>query len=717
MAGNSSIIQNPDLDQWVEIGKDEKIYIHTGKVNIGQHISTALAIIASEELDVDYSRIDVKFTETGIDPNEGLTAGSLSMSNSGHAVRLATATARHFLLVTAADTLDVDIETLEVDDGLIRSQKTNQFVTYWELMGGEKFCIPIDQSINIKTPDKQHLIGQRVITHGMADMVSGRYKYVHDIKFPGMLHARPIRPPHYHARLKSLPTDIEKQFADKGITLVRDGSFLAVAGPKEFAVIKATERLASAAEWDMGNGLPTSELFSMLTTNERISLPVWDGAPHNEPVLQMADPPSDASVTISAEYLKPYHMHGSLGPSAACVVYQEGRLDIWSHTQGVYPLRGALALAFGMKEDDIHIIHTPGAGCYGHNGADDAVFDAALIARAIQGVPILLKWSRDDEHAWEPYGSAMFIKLRGSIDPNGKIIDWNHESYSDTFNMRPMPMSEGSPAGKLLGANYLAEPIDRPEPQPAMGKNVGIHRNLDPLYIFPKRRLVKNLVRGMPLRTSALRSLGAFGNVFAIEGFMDELAKEAGIQPDEFRLKHLDDKRAKDVIRELVKHMSADSAGSVDLRGKGIGFARYKNSAAYVAVGIELSVDDAAAVHVHRAWITCDAGEVVDSDGLTSQMEGGLIQAISWTLFEEVTWDEGGITSRDWDSYPILKFNNVPHIKTILINQPGQPYLGAGEAVTGPSGAAIANAIYNTIGVRMRRMPFSPKNIQATAIR
>ena len=218
-------------------------------------------------------------------------------------------------------------------------------------MGGEKFCIPIDQSINIKTPDKKHLIGQRVITHGMADMVSGRYKYVHDIKFPGMLHARPIRPPHYHARLKSLPTDIEKQFADKGITLVRDGSFLAVAGPKEFAVIKATERLASAAEWDMGNGLLTSELFSMLITNESISLPVWDGAPHNEPVLQMADPPSDASVTISAEYLKPYHMHGSLGPSAACVVYQEGRLDIWSHTQGVYPLRGALALAFGMKED------------------------------------------------------------------------------------------------------------------------------------------------------------------------------------------------------------------------------------------------------------------------------------------------------------------------------------------------------------------------------
>ena len=716
MADNGSITQHPDLDQWVEIGADERVTIHTGKVDIGQRISTALAIIAAEELDIDYDRIDVKRTETGIDPNEGMTAGSMSMQLSGNAVRLATATARRHLLSLAAAALEVDADTLEVNDGLIQSRETNRSVTYWELLGGDAFGIPVDQGVTVKAPSDHSKVGQRVIAQGMADIVSGKMEYVHDMQLPGMKHARMVRPPHYHARLSSLTDDIEKRLTEGGITLVRDGSFLAVAGDDEYAVIKAADRVKAAAEWDLGDGLPTKELFEALGENERESLPVWDGKPHDEPVKDLAAPPADAAATLSAEYCKPYHMHGSLGPSAACAVYKGDKLDIWSHSQGIYPLRGALAEAFDMAADDIHIMHTPGAGCYGHNGADDVAYDAAVVARSLPGTPILLKWSRDDEHAWEPYASAMLLKLRGSIDADGNIIDWSHESYADTFNMRPVPGRDGSAAGKLVGANYVASPIERPTPVPSMAPHMGIHRNLDPLYNFPNRRLVKNLVRGLPLRTSALRTLGAFGNVVALEGFMDELAEAAKIDPATFRLRHLDDPRAKELIEVLDARMKADGAGANENRGQGIGFGRYKNVAAYAAVGIEVEVNDAAEVRVLRAWIACDAGEVVDPDGLTAQMEGGLIQTLSWALYEEVTWDRDGVTSRDWDSYPILRFDNVPKVETIMMERPGVPFLGAGEAVSGPGGAALANAIYDAIGVRVRRMPFTPDNIRAAAI-
>ncbi len=717
MASHPSIAKHPDLDEWIEIAADGRIVLHTGKVELGQRIYTALAIIAAEELDVDYDRIDVRRAETGVDPNEGMTTGSMSMQHSGNAIRMASATARRHLLALAAKRLGVEADSLEVADGLVQSRDSNQSVSYWDLMEGKAFGIPVDETVRVKAPQDHTRVGRRVTPKGMAEIVTGRMTYLPDMTMPGMLHARLVRPPHYFARLQRLDDTVVERLSAEDVTVVRDGSFIAVAAENEYAAVKAAGRLRNAAEWDEGDGLPTGELFESITGNERVSLPVAaGGAPVEEPVPELVPPPEEAAVTLSARYEKPYLMHGSMGPSAGCALYESGKLTVWTHSQGIYALRGALARALDMDEADLHLVFMPAAGCYGHNGADDAAFEAALIALAIPGTPVLLKWTRDDEHAWEPYGSAMVCALRGSLDSEGRIVDWSHESYGDTFIGRPVPGRYDSPESRLVSTHFREAALDWPVPAPAMGAHIGIHRNLEPLYAIPNPRLVKNLVRGLPLRTSALRSLGAFGNVAAIESFMDELADAAGIDPVDFRLRHLEDERAGDVVRTLAERMAADGAGADDARGAGIAFARYKNVAAYCAVGIELEVTDDATVRLHRAWIVADAGEVVDPGGLTAQLEGGLIQAASWTLYEQVTWNGGGITSRNWETYPVIRFDNIPTVETVLMERPGEPFLGAGETVAGPTGGAIANAIYQATGLRLRRMPFDADAIRRAAM-
>ena len=710
----ASLEKQPDLDQWMSITADGRVVVRSGKVDIGQRISTAMAAIAAEELDVALDRIDMAQVETGVSPDEGVTSGSNSMQDSGQAIRLAAATARQHLIARAADQMEVDAASLELADGLIRSRDTNRSVTYWDLQGDQPFEIPIDPEAEVKAPGDYSEVGNPQAARGMTELVTGQMQFVHDMTLPGMLHARVIRPPHYHARLQSLDDAACKRIEDSGIRVVRDGSHLAVAGEDEYAVIKAAERLAAAATWDMKDGLPTADIYESLTANERISLPVADGIPLKAPVPDLPEPPENAAVTLSARYEKPYHMHGSLGPSAAMAQTEGEKIHIWTHSQGIYVLREALAGGLGMPEDDLHIVHVPGAGCYGHNGADDVAVDAALVARALPGTPVLLKWTREDEHAWEPYSTAMAMKVDASVDTDGNVIAWSQESFGDTFMMRPRNSPPGEGARRLLPLRYIENGADDPVAQPAMRYHVGVHRNLDPLYSFPNPRLVKNLVRGLPLRTSALRTLGGFANVFAIECFLDELAEAAGVDAVDFRLRHLDDARGKACIRAAAG--SLYKGGKPEGRGRGIGFSQYTNSKAYAAVGVELEVDDDATIKLHRAVLAVDAGQVVDPDGLAMQSEGGFIQAASWALHEQVTFDRDGVTSRDWDSYPILRFDNVPDIETILMDRPGDPFLGAGEAVSGPAGAAIANAIHDATGLRLRRMPFTPDAIRAAAM-
>ena len=357
MATYSSITKHPDLDQWVSIGADGRIAIRSGKVDIGQRISTALALIAAEELDVDYGRIDILQTETGLAPNEGITSGSNSMEESGNAVRVAAATARQHLLSLAADALGVAADTLEIDDGVVAARGTNRSVSYADLLGGKMFDIPVNPDVAVKSPADYKTIGTPVVARGMIDIVTGKAHFVHDMVLPGMLHARVVRPPHYLARLDGLDDSVVKKLDSDRVTVVRDGSFLAVAGEDEYATVKAIERLNNAARWDKGQGLPTGDIFEKLRTNERDSLPVVDGTPRKEPVPPLGDPPGNAAHTVSALYEKPYIMHGSIGPSAAVALFADGILTIWTHSQGIYVLRGALSEALGMDPESLRVIH------------------------------------------------------------------------------------------------------------------------------------------------------------------------------------------------------------------------------------------------------------------------------------------------------------------------------------------------------------------------
>ena len=397
-------------------------------------------------------------------------------------------------------------------------------------------------------------------------------------------------------------------------------------------------------------------------------------------------------------------MHASIAPSAAVAHMQDGKLIVWAHTQGVYGPRANIAQVLRMPIEDVRVIHMEGAGCYGHNGADDAALDAALIAKTYPGIPVSLKWMREDEHRWEPYGTAMVMKCNASLDPNGNVAAWNYDVYSYPHLGRPA--AEGNKSS-LIAAGHLEKPFERPAPRFVKARHVGSHRNADPLYDFSNKRIVKHFVPDSPLRTSSLRGLGAFANVFAVESFMDELAYAAGTDPVAFRLKHLSDERAKVVIEA-----AAEKAGwgnpLPEGWGRGIGFARYKNAASYCAVIVDLRIaKDLGAIEMKRAVIAADSGQIINPDGLSNQLEGGFIQAVSWALKEEVRWESGGIKSRDWASYPILRINEFPVVETVLINRTGAPFLGSGEASAGPTPAAIGNAIFDAVGVRLRNLPFA----------
>ncbi|MEE2760153.1 MAG: molybdopterin cofactor-binding domain-containing protein [Pseudomonadota bacterium] len=716
MPRNPSLENSPNLDDWIIFAGGNRVTVRSGKVDIGQHVSTAIATIAAEELNVDPACIDVPIAVTGIAPNEGITSGSMSMETSGEAVRKAAATAHRHLLSLAAGVLEADEGDLEVEDGLVRVADTNKIVSYWELMQDKEFGIEVDEDIALKSPSRFKYMGKKTVAKEMRAIVTGAHTFVHDMTWPNMLHARLVRPPHYWAKLKSIKDNAGKRLAEQGITLVVNGSFIAVAGEDEWSVVKAAERLKGEIIWDRGEGLASEDLFDSLVANKRLSFPVVDGIPREESVPPLAAPPTGAALTLTAQFERPYTMHGSIAPSSAAAIYLDDKLTAWTHSQGIYLLRISMADALEMEPDDVTLHHALGSGCYGHNGADDVALDAALIARKIPGHHVLVKWTRDDEHAWEPYSPAMAMRLRASIGDDGKVMDWSHETYSDTHVMRPRPGANRAGAARLLAMRFVTDPLPAPVSEPAMGFHIGIHRNLDPLYDFPERRLVKNLVRDLPLRTSAMRTLGAYSNVFAIESFMDELAQAASADPVDFRLAHLSDDRARDVVEAAGKALRGGASDAPEGRGWGFGFARYKNVQSYAAVGIELEVTDAAEVKLHRAVIAADAGQVVDPDGLSAQMEGGLIQAASWTLYEEVTFDGGGITSRDWDTYPIMRFDNIPEIEVILMERPNAPFLGAGEASSGPSGAAIANAVYDATGIRLRRLPMTPENIRRTAM-
>jgi CO/xanthine dehydrogenase Mo-binding subunit len=711
-----SLQRNPNLDSWLRIGADGTVTVLTGKVELGQGIKTALARIAAEELDVAPARVRVRTADTADGPNELYTVGSNSLEESGTALRIAAAEARKHLLEVAAEELGIPMVALSVDDGRVSAPGHSRTTTYFELFGGKRFELKLPGTAKPKDPASYKVLGRSGARIGMEDLVTGRAVFVQDMRLPDMVHARVVRPPSAGARLESLD-DGEVTRMPGVLKVVRDGSFLAVAAESSPAAMAAAARLRKLARWTAGPELPPqAELYSRMRAATPKSYPVVDGTAVDEPVPPHVTP-AGVTRTLRASYTRPFTMHGSIGPSAAVAHEVGGSLTIWSHSQGVSVLRIALAQALRVTPDKLRLIHVEGPGCYGHNGADDVAFDAALVARALPGRPVHLQWSREDEHAWEPYGPAMVVDLEASLDSAGRVVDWNHETRSYTHVNRALPFSERTSG--LVAAWHRDPPMTPPTPRPALAHHAGIHRNAEPLYAFPRERIVKHFLENAPFRTSALRGLGAYANVFALESFVDELAVAAEIDPVEFRLRHLDDSRARDVIRAAAERFGWRPAArpSRSGRGRGLAFARYKNQKSWCAVAIEVTVDDASAViRLERAAIAADAGQIVDPDGLTNQLEGGLVQAASWTLREEVRFDRERVTSLDWETYPILRFDEVPEVETVLVDRPGEPWLGAGEASQGPTAAAIANAVFDATGLRVRDLPLTPEKLRAAAL-
>ena len=380
-----------------------------------------------------------------------------------------------------------------------------------------------------------------------------------------------------------------------------------------------------------------------------------------------------------------------------------------SHTQGPFQLRAALAEALQREPAGIRVIHVDGAGCYGHNGADDVALDAALLALALPGRPVLAKWTRADENRWEPFGTAMIVTCTADLSAGGDVLRWRHEVRSHAHGTRPGSMPGHS---TLLAAWHRRHPLAPPPARNRGGLTAGPQRNAEPPYRFPQVSIVTRFVPESPVRVSALRSLGAYANVFATESFMDELAVRAGADPVAYRLRHLHDERMRQVLTEAVAAAPAPAAGGGARRGRGVALARYKNLQSHVAVVCDAEVEPGSGrIHLEHATIAADAGRIIDRDGLANQLEGGFLQAASWTLKEAVSWDDGGITSTDWDSYPVLRFSEVPPVTLRLLDRPELPSLGAGEAVHGPAAAAIANAVFAAAGVRLRHTPFTPQRV------
>jgi nicotinate dehydrogenase subunit B len=458
--------------------------------------------------------------------------------------------------------------------------------------------------------------------------------------------------------------------------------------------------LASVAQWRKIAALPEQSTIHQFLGR----LPSQD-----EVIANKGDPSQQGAHLLRATYTRPYLSHGSIGPSCALALWKGDKLTVWTHSQGVYPLRNTLANMLHLKPEQVHCIHTEGSGCYGHNAADDAAADAALIARAVPGRPIRVQWMREQEHGWEPFGPAMASNVSGAIDDQGRIVAWTYDVWSNTHSTRP-----GGPAGNLLAAQYLAQPFQPPPPSEIPMPEGGGDRNAIPIYTIPNERIVDHFIPQMPLRVSALRALGAYLNVFAIESFMDELAAAAKIDPVEFRLKHLDDPRARAVVTKAAQEFGWTKGKRPRGEGHGFAFARYKNLAAYCAVAVEASVDrESGAVRLGRVVAAVDSGQAVNPDGIRNQIEGAIVQSASWTLYEEVTFDRSEITSLDWSRYPIMRFPQVPESVAVhVIDKPGEKFLGTGEAGQGPTAAAIANAIADATGARLRDLPLSTQRIK-----
>ena len=607
------------------------VTVFCGKVELGQGIHTALAQIVADELGLPLDRVQFAAPQTDVCPDEGVTSGSLSVQESGAALRLACA-------------------ELRATHGLAA-------VPQW--------------------------VGRSVLRAEVAQTVLGAARFIHDLELPGLWHGRVLHPPGVGDRLRSVALA-----APGALSVLRDGDLVGLLAETNAAADGALAALRRSASWRQAAELAAVDPLPRLV-DERASGPD-------------AEAPT---TTLRARYDKPWIAHASIGGACALAQWVDGRLRVWTHSQGIFNLRRDLALAFAVAVEHVSVQHVPGAGCYGHNGADDVAFDAAWLARSAQGRPVRVIWSRADEAAWAPQGPAMTVEIEADLDARGGVLAWRHEIWSPGHSSRPG--RDTTPA--LLGSWQTAQSFERPPSlDMPLSRGGGAERNAVPPYALPAWRVRCHRRPDGRRRSSALRSLGAFANVFASESFVDEIAAAGGHDPLAWRLANLQhDPRALQVLQAAARHGGWRRAPRREGFGQGLGFARYKGSGAWCAVVAE--VEAGATLRVLRLVIAVDVGLAVNPDGVPQQIEGGAIQATSWALKEDASsTGEGAASPGD----TMLRFSEVPAVQTHLLPS-SAPSLGAGEASLGPTAAAIANALFDALGVRVRQLPLTPQRIVA----
>jgi CO/xanthine dehydrogenase Mo-binding subunit len=691
---------NPNLDRWVAFPSPGKVTVLTGRVELGQGVLTAMAQIAADELDIGMERITVRSGDTEKAPNEGYTAGSQSIQFGGVAVRQACAEVRALFLDQAAKVLGCNTRELSISDGRIYRNGASTGQDYWTLAGAVDLARKATGAAVHKRVAELKNVGASSARVDLPAKIFGDSIFIHDMEIEDMVHARVVRQPNRGATIASINEDAIRRAAKGPIEFIRDGNFLAIVGDEETTVEAASVAADIHVAWQHVDApTPTQQEASWL-----LQRPAVDRVFGAEPT----DP--RGKERFERTYTRGYLAHASISPSCGLALFKDGKLTVWTHCQGVYPLRAALAKILKLEPSSIIVHHVQGSGCYGHNGADDAAADAAIIAIQKPGQPIRVRWRRQEEFVYEPKTPAMVVKVRALLDEAGRPVDWTQEIWSPTHNQRP------GAGGNLLGALALPNPPPEPPPNDVPEANGGgATRNAEPLYDIPAKRILHHLVAEALVRTSALRGLGAMPNVFALECCIDELAERAGKDPVEYRLSITADPRARAVI-EKVATMAKWKAGAVAGagRGRGIAFARYKNRAAYAAVIVELSVDEE--IRLHQVWCATDAGLVINPDGVINQLEGGIIQSASWVLKEQVRF-ENGVASIDWETYPVLKFSEVPEIEIELMDAKDDVPLGVGEVTVGPTAAAIGNAVSSALGARIRDLPLTRERIMAALLR
>lgn len=704
----ASLQRNPRLGQWLAIGPDGGIQAFSGKVDIGQGILHALRLIVAEELELEPDQVTMVTATTRRSPDEAVTSGSLSVQDSGSALRHAAAHLREACRSRCAQLHGVQRDAVQVRHGVFLDGGATFRAGYPGLVDAAMLACDIDPA-QLQRRDAHRLVGGDAQRPDVRDKVFGQFRYINDLVFAGMVFGRVFRPRTLAAELvEQRARLLEQELAGLAgiVRVVRDGVMIGVLADAERVLEQAAARVARADPWTADAAVPPQDGVS-----------AWLKAQPLETTLVLEQrahaPVAPAAQMLRAEYERPYLQHASIGLCCAIAQWGEDTLAVWSHSQGIFNLRRDLALAFGVDAHSVVVAHREGAGCYGHNGADDVAFDAAWLARHAAQRPVRVQWSRQDEMASAPLGPAMAVAIEAGTDEAGQLVCWKQEVWSQGHGTRPG--REPTPA--LLGAWQTADPHPATMAvNAAMAVGGGSQRNAQPPYAIAQVTVVNHRVLAMPLRVSALRSLGAHANVFAAESFIDELARRQGRDPLAFRLAHLQDERAIAVLRAVARMAAWDAPGArqaAEGHGRGIGYARYKNTGAYCAVVVELAVQES--VRLRKICIAADLGLVIHPDGARNQLEGGAIQSASWSLRESARFDRGGIRSVDWESYPIFTFGDVPEVQVQLMDRPDCAALGAGECATGPTAAAIANAIHDAIGVRIRSMPFSADRLMALA--